>query len=231
MHVKFPVMLSTRGILRPNVTLRFIYINPSQAPHFKVPDAEPGYTGSDSGEHHHRHGGDSGGPPGQSGDGPGAGSGEGRERSVLDMPADERKEVMSEVWLRASLFRDALDQALVSGTTFVYSAANAKLPTVTAMTLPEGMLLGESENRVIVLGVVAGQPAAEAGIVAGDEIRALGTSPEIHSLQEFGHLYSAAQQAQEGTNQSSYSFQVWRPSVGKLLPIVTHKASLNAFEF
>ena len=220
-HVEYPVLLNDHTVLRPEAVLHFIFLDPNAVSH--------GGGGADdggTGVHSHI------GPGGKLSDGNGD---DGRDRDVNGGRAGgwgssdgndvagiyddgkndtkhRKEELQNEIWRQKELFDDALEHATELGTMLVY-ALPAQTRTFTAgIDLPEGMLLGEVNGHVRVLGLKEESRAFVGGVRPGDEIRAFNSGVELKSLADFMREFIATKHEAKRTGNSSYSMQVWRPA-------------------
>jgi S1-C subfamily serine protease len=117
--------------------------------------------------------------------------------------------VGAEAWKQAQLFREALNQAADIGTMLVYAEPGKAKPGSAEVDLPDGMLLGGPDGRIVVLALTADSEAGQAGLRPVDEIRAINGQPVPGNLRGFGHFYRAALDQAHG---QPYSLEVWRPA-------------------
>jgi hypothetical protein len=211
-RLKVPVLLNERTILRPDVVLRFIYIDPNAGLHARG-------GGSDDGGpmpfHHHSDGVLESNPHGPQVD-PNAFPQGGDSTSAPSRGSTG--EISTEKWNEAGPYRDALNQAAVMGTTVVYSVPGKQKPQSTVIDLPDGMLLAEVGNHVQVLGLTGDSTAFQGGVRPGDEIRSFQGNQPVASLKDFLQAYFAVKEAARKNNQP-YSIEVWRPSESRQLTI------------
>jgi len=210
--------------VNPGAILRFVYIDPNayQHGHGAGGGGGGGQGGGGAGGHgsHHRGGssgdGDDGGNAStRSGPSPATGGDDGTPPADTgDGAKGPSGEARTEVWTQLDLFRDALDNAADVGTTLVYSLADPKKPLSAVLDLPDGMLLGEVDGHVRVLGLTAESQALESGVRPDDEIRSFAGTVAVNSLRDFTREYSEIK-----ASGKSYAVQVWRPSDAKLVTI------------
>jgi len=208
-RLKFPVLLNERTILRPDVVLRFLYIDPNTGLHARGEND----GGGPAPFHHHSDGVLESNPHGPQID-----------RDAFP-PGDDSApsrgatgEASTEKWNQAGPYRDALDQAAVVGTTVVYSIPGKKKPQSTSIDLPDGMLLAEVGNHVQVLAMTADSTAFQGGVRPGDEIRSFQGKLPVASLKDFLQTYFTVKESARKTDQP-YSMEVWRPGESRQLTI------------
>jgi hypothetical protein len=227
MRLKFPVLLNERTILRPDVLLRFIYLDPNARSRDMGGDDSGHGGGGGHGGHHHGGGGggsdggdadaaysrDSGGggapggAGGPGGNGPPGGGGDKGSQS----------ELRTEVWKDTGLFRDALANATDTGTTFVYNFPGKTKPETASIDLPDGMLLGEVDGHVEILALANGSRSQQSGVQPGDRFVEIEQQP-VATLRDFERVYPPVKE-QAIKSGHSYAITVWRPAEGKQLTI------------
>lgn len=200
-HLKFPVLLNEHEVVEPADILRLVYVDPNAGMHAHG----GGHNGGpgDGPQAHHAHA-------------PGTGMGAPADNNFPDYDPDappSAKKVSSEVgaeaWKQAQLFREALNQAADIGTMLVYAEPRKAKPGSAEVDLPDGMLLGGPDGRIVVLALTADSEAGQAGLRPVDEIRAINGQPVPGNLRGFGHFYRAALDQAHG---QPYSLEVWRPA-------------------
>jgi hypothetical protein len=224
MRVLYPVLIDDRTILTPNAVLRFVYNKPGANGQpggpMKVSQAEA--SSEDQSEAapsqgHHHHGG---------GLNPGAfasGSGQG---SPSDQSADDGEpdgsaqhptknhsgaygnlEINNTVWVDKYLYVEALDNASENSTVIIYSFPPDPKPLSATINFPGGILLGEVNAHVQVLGLNETSPAYLAGVRPGDEVQSIANSPSspVTTLNDFARIYAMAKQQAVAAGQTSVS--------------------------
>jgi hypothetical protein len=220
-----PVLLNSRTVLGPDVTLRFVYIDLSAGMQGHGTGGGAGSPGAgggggDSGGGHAHHGGGGGGPPDAGDDSSDSPSGAHVNDANMDPFSKYKatnKEFTSEVWHSVDLFQEALGQANDLGTMIVYSRPGQQKPQWATIDLPDGMLLGEVGGHVEVLALSADSEAGVGGLQAGDQIQSVGASA-VTSLRQFTSVYFSVKGEARKSGQP-YSLQVWRPDESRQLTI------------
>jgi hypothetical protein len=204
-HLKFPVLLNERQVVEPSDTLRLVYVDPNAGLR-----ARGGGRNRGSGDmlHHTRTPATMGAPA---------------DNNFPDYDPDappSAKKVSSEegaeAWKQAQLFREALNQAADIGTMLVYAQPGKAKPGSAEIDLPDGMLLGGPDGRIVVLALTADSEAGQAGLQPLDEIRAINSQPVPGNLHGFGHFYRAALDQAHG---QPYSLEVWRPAESRTVTL------------
>jgi hypothetical protein len=217
-RLKFPVLLNDHAVVGTNALLRLVYIDPNAGLrlHAAGGGENQGFQSGGGGGHHHQSGGFQK-PMDNDGFGEGASPGVSFDPDGTTKKTAS-KEIGSEVWKQASLFRLALDSATDLGTTLVYAVPGETKPASAEIDLPGGMLLGEDQGQVIVLALTADSEARQGGMQPQDEIRTISGQPVPGSLEQFVHVYRAVTEQARKSGQA-YAFTVWRPALSKLVTI------------
>jgi hypothetical protein len=229
-RVPYPILVNDHTILKPDEVLRFVYIDPNAGLH-RGSGGGGGFNDDSSGPVAHSHIGPAGAvaqDPGKGVDG-GAGAWGGNggdpdagmfdDTSKKDDAKTKKSELQTEVWLQKDLFSDAFEHATEMGTTLVYMTPAQKRPSTAVLDLPEGMLLAEVDGHVRVLGLSPQSRAYVGGVRAGDEIRSLGGSDSLATLNDFVRAFTATKRQARLSGNPTYPMEIWRPSEGQLLPI------------
>ena len=214
-RLQFPVLLNDHMILKPTAVLRFVYIDLGAGVH-----PHGGERDSDRGKKDNAN----------LSDGGTSMSGAVRKTAELPDPVDKSTlgpaegkdatgEIRTEVWTKPESFREALNHATDIGTTVVYAMPDKKQPLSATFNLPEGMVLGETEGRVKVLGLADDSRALRGGMQPGDEIRSLQGKLNVATLEEFLKTYVSVKEAAKASGESAYSIEVWRPDESRLISI------------
>jgi hypothetical protein len=222
-HVTCPVLVNDHTILRPDACLRFVYIDSTIGTHTHVDDStralldgphgtiakDPNTGGNTHGE---------AGPASAWG-----GNADDDHSGLFDPKKDNtkagKKELQEEVWTERSLFADAFDHAVETGTTLVYSLPAQGRPETTMIDPPEGLLLGEIGGHVRVLAIEPESRPYAAGVRAGDEIRSFGDGVPLASLADFIRAYEAARQEAKVSSSTGYTLNIWRAGEGDVVPV------------
>ena len=223
-HVKYPVLVNDHTILRPDAMLRFVYVDQNPGMH-----AHAGSTGGGD-EEWHTHITPTGAlPSGTDAVTHGGGAAGGWSKNDSDDTAGifddtgksdtkrQKAEMQSEVWTQKALFDDAFEHAADQGTTVVYTVPTKPQLLTAAFDLPEGMLLGQVDGHVLVLGLKEDSRAYSGGVRPGDQIQSV-DGGALKTLEDFQHAYDAARRAAKG-GVSSYSMVIFRPAVSQTIPV------------
>jgi hypothetical protein len=207
-HLKFPVLLNEREVVEPADILRLVYVDPNAGVHARGRGRNGG--SGDEPQAHHIHA-------------PATGMGAPADNKFPDYDPDAppsakkvSSEMGAEVWKEAQLFREALNQAADIGTMLVYAEPGKARPGSAEVDLPDGMLLGGPDGRIVVLALTADSEAGQAGLQPLDEIRAINGQPVPGNLRAFGHFYRGALDQAHG---QSYSLEVWRPAESRTVTL------------
>lgn len=230
-RVPYPILVNDHTILKPDEVLRFVYIDPNAGVRRGSGGGGVGFDDDSSGPVAHSHIG----PAGTLAQDPGKGVGGGAgawgsnggdpdagvfdDTNRKDDAKTKKSELQTEVWLQKDLFAEAFDHATETGTTLVYLSPAQKHPTTAILDLPEGMLLAEVGGHVRVLGLSPQSRAYAGGVRAGDEIRSLGGSDSLATLNDFVRAFTATKRQPRLSGNPTYPMEIWRPSEGQLLPI------------
>jgi hypothetical protein len=239
MRVQFPVLLDDQTILGPIAVLRFVYNKPieGEQPYGPLKTTHSGESTGDQGEasstqgRHHR-----GGVANQGGSGNGSAESSGPEQSTAisgstntlgQLPAKGAGtggsygglEENNVVWVDKFLYVEALDNAVEKSTTVIYSLPPDSKPLAATINFPGGMLLGEFNSHVQVLGLSETSSAYLAGVRPGDEVKSISNSSplSVTTLPDFVRIYATAKQHAEATGQASVSIDFWNPKDSKII--------------
>ncbi len=213
-HLAFPVLLNDHTVLKPDSTLRLVFVDNSAGTRSRGDNGGsfrsqvgPGGTltrdDSNGGQRH--------------GEGPASAWGNNDtddNSSLFDTKKDEskngKKELQTEVWRQKDAFSEAFAHAADTGTTIVYLPFAGTKPLTTAIDLPEGMLLGEVDGHVRVLGLTADSRPRLAGVQTGDEIRSFGDGTPLLTLEDFIRAYRATRNHAKVSGDPSYAIDIFR---------------------